>query len=59
MTTLAAQRRTRGLAASVIHIGAIVGTGYVTRELTEIQQKALRSYGNIWMSEQDFHNIFA
>jgi hybrid polyketide synthase / nonribosomal peptide synthetase ACE1 len=59
MTTLAAQRRKQGLAASVIHIGAIVGTGYVTRELTETQQKALRSYGNIWMSEQDFHQIFA
>ena len=59
MTGLAAQRRKRGLAASVINIGAIIGNGYVTRELTEAQQKALRSYGNIWMSEQDFHQIFA
>ncbi|KAL2864256.1 uncharacterized protein BJX67DRAFT_383918 [Aspergillus lucknowensis] len=59
MSGLAANRRKRGLAASVINIGAIVGNGYVTRELTQAQQVALRSYGNIWMSEQDFHQIFA
>ncbi|KAF8856698.1 putative hybrid NRPS/PKS enzyme [Acephala macrosclerotiorum] len=59
MVGLAAQRRKRGLAASVIHIGAIIGNGYITRELTQAQQNALRSYGNVWMSEQDFHQIFA
>lgn len=59
MSGLAASRRKRGLAGSVINIGAIVGNGYVTRELTEAQQVALRSYGNVWMSEQDFHRIFA
>lgn len=59
MSGLAANRRKRGLAASVINIGAIVGNGYVTRELTQAQQVALRSYGNVWMSEQDFHQMFA
>ncbi|OOQ90641.1 putative hybrid NRPS/PKS enzyme [Penicillium brasilianum] len=59
MSALAANRRKRGLAASVINIGAIVGNGYVTRELTQAQQLSLRSYGNVWMSEQDFHQIFA
>ena len=59
MAALAAKRRKNGLAASVIHIGAIIGNGYVTRELTQAQQNLLRSYGNVWMSEQDFHQIFA
>lgn len=59
MAGLAAQRRKRGLAASVVHIGAIIGNGYITRELTQAQQNALRSYGNVLMSEQDFHQIFA
>ncbi|PWY76064.1 putative hybrid NRPS/PKS enzyme [Aspergillus sclerotioniger CBS 115572] len=56
---LAAQRRRRGLAASTVHIGAIVGNGYVTRELTLAQQVALQKVGNMWMSEQDFYQIFA
>ncbi|KAI9753134.1 MAG: putative Hybrid PKS-NRPS biosynthetic cluster [Chaenotheca gracillima] len=59
MTALAAQRRKRGLAGSAINIGAIVGNGYVTRELTLAQQTFLRKVGNLWMSEQDFHTIFA
>lgn len=56
---LAAQRRKRGLAASTVYVGAIVGNGYVTRELTLTQQLFLRKVGNLWMSEQDFHQIFA
>ena len=59
MAALAAQRRKRGLAASAINIGAIVGNGYVTRELDQSQQEFLRKVGNTWMSEQDFHLIFA
>ena len=31
MTALAAQRRKRGLVASVMHIGAILGVGYMSR----------------------------
>lgn len=56
---LAAQRRARGVAGSTVNIGAIVGNGYVTRELTLAQQVALQKVGNMWMSEQDFYQIFA
>ncbi len=59
MNTLAAQRRKRGAVASVVNIGAIMGNGYITRELNAKQQKFLQELGNIWLSEQDFLNIFA
>ncbi|OQD60396.1 hypothetical protein PENPOL_c024G00628 [Penicillium polonicum] len=59
MSSLAAQRRNRGLAAHAINIGAIVGNGYVTRELNMGQQSYLYRVGHSWMSEQDFHEVFA
>lgn len=59
MTSLAAQRRKRGVAGSAAHIGAIMGNGYVTRELTLQQQGFLHDVGNTWMSEQDFFTIIA
>ena len=59
MHALAAQRRQRGVAASVIDIGCVMGNGYVTRELTEQQQQYLEEVGNIWLSEKDFLTIFA
>ena len=59
MHALAAQRRQRGVAASVIDIGCVMGNGYVTRELTEQQQQYLEEVGNIWLSENDFLTIFA
>lgn len=59
MSGLAAQRRQRGLNASAVHIGAIFGNGYVTRELTLAQQEFLKKVGNLWLSEQDFHTLFA
>lgn len=59
MSGLAAQRRQRGLNASVVHIGAIFGNGYVTRELTLAQQEFLQRVGNLWLSEQDFRTLFA
>lgn len=59
MSGLAVQRRQRGLNASVVHIGAIFGNGYVTRELTLAQQEFLRKVGNMWLSEQDFRQLFA
>ena len=59
MASLATQRRLRGLAASVINIGAILGAGYVSRELSQQQQEYLRKVGHVWMSEQDAHEIFA
>ncbi|TLS21198.1 uncharacterized protein PpBr36_10632 [Pyricularia pennisetigena] len=59
MAALARRRREEGLAASVINIGAIMGSGYVSRELSIQQQAVLRDVGHTWMSEQDFHEIFA
>ena len=59
MTGLAANRRKRGLAGSVIDIGAIIGVGYVTRETSQELQDNLVKSGHNWMSEEDFHNIFA
>lgn len=59
MASLATNRRRRGLVASVINIGAILGTGYVSRELSLKQQEYLRKVGLVWMSEQDAHEIFA
>ncbi|KAL2048919.1 hypothetical protein ABVK25_010772 [Lepraria finkii] len=59
MCALARQRREQGLAASVINIGVIIGVGYVTREVSHADQKNLRKGGYMWMSERDFHQIFA
>ncbi|KAI4158636.1 MAG: hypothetical protein L6R39_000491 [Caloplaca ligustica] len=59
MHALAAQRRQRGVAGSVIDIGCVMGNGYVTRELTEQQQQYLEDVGNVWLSEHDFLTIFA
>ncbi|RDL33251.1 putative hybrid nrps pks [Venustampulla echinocandica] len=59
MAGLASQRRKRGLNASAVHIGAIFGNGYVTRELTLAQQEFLGKVGNLWLSEQDFRQLFA
>jgi len=59
MATLVSQRRKRGLAASVIHLGSIYGNGYVTEHLTKEQQEFLDRSGYMPMSEQDFHQVFA
>ncbi|KAM5462795.1 putative Hybrid PKS-NRPS biosynthetic cluster [Microsporum audouinii] len=59
MVSLAAQRRKRGLAASIINIGVIIGVGYVTREASQAGQENLYKGGYMWMSEQTFHQIFA
>jgi len=59
MASLASQRRKRGLAGQAINIGAIVGNGYVTRELNMGQQSYLYRVGHSWMAEQDFHEVFA
>ncbi|KAI0869277.1 putative hybrid NRPS/PKS enzyme [Hypoxylon argillaceum] len=59
MSSLANRRRARGRNGSAVHIGAIFGNGYVTRELTLTQQEFLRKVGNLWLSEQDFRQLFA
>ena len=58
LTTLAAQRRKRGLPASVIAIGAIVGAGYITRAGT-LKTADIQAYGAYALSESDFHYLFA
>ncbi|KAM7219555.1 acyl transferase/acyl hydrolase/lysophospholipase [Rhypophila decipiens] len=59
MASLAANRRKRGLAASVVHLGAIVGPGYVSRELTAEKRAVLHRSGFSFLSEGDFWEIFA
>ena len=58
---IAASRRRRGLASSVVNVGAIIGVGYITeraqseRQLDVTAAKAALMY----LSEEDFHQIFA
>lgn len=56
---LAEDRRRRGLAGSVIHIGVLLGCGYVTREMSEESQQRLTGGGLNVMSEVDLHTLFA
>lgn len=59
MSSLAFQRRKRGLAVSIINIGSILGAGIVTRQASlALEMKFIRE-GLISMSEDDFHQIFA
>lgn len=58
MASLAEQRRQRGLAASVINIGAIVGTGYISEN--NFNTSVMREHMAISLtSEYDFHQTFA
>ncbi|OJJ99624.1 hypothetical protein ASPACDRAFT_43247 [Aspergillus aculeatus ATCC 16872] len=59
MAGLAAQRKERGLAGSVIDIGAMMGVGVLVRDRSYALQVQLRDYGYLWMSEHDFHQSFA
>lgn len=59
MATLASQRRARGLCASTLNIGVIIGLGYVTRETDEASQDNMFTSGYMFMSEQTFHQMFA
>ncbi|KAK4164415.1 hypothetical protein QBC43DRAFT_353361 [Cladorrhinum sp. PSN259] len=59
MTTKTLERRRKGLAASVLHIGAVMGVGYVMREASEIVFPAIRRAGFQWMDERAFHQAIA
>ncbi|TGJ86271.1 hypothetical protein E0Z10_g2470 [Xylaria hypoxylon] len=59
MVSLAEQRRQRGLAASVMHIGPILGVGYIAQAGMEVQRRFSRSPGFVFLSERDFHQQFA
>jgi hybrid polyketide synthase / nonribosomal peptide synthetase ACE1 len=56
---LAAQRRARGVVASVVDIGAIMGMGYMAREVKEQTLKQMVGAGFNKMSERDFFMAFA
>ena len=59
LAATANQRRSKGLAGSVLHIGAVMGVGYVTREVSEVVFSAIRRAGFKWMSERGFHQCIA
>lgn len=58
MSSLATQRRRKGLAASILHIGAVMGVGYINRGFSEAIFAALRKTGFMLMSEREFHLCF-
>jgi hybrid polyketide synthase / nonribosomal peptide synthetase ACE1 len=58
LTSLAAQRRQRGLAASAFDIGRVVGIGYVERAGQGVQDQLVKA-GYMSISESDFHQMFA
>ncbi|KAI4210919.1 MAG: hypothetical protein LQ351_006238 [Letrouitia transgressa] len=58
MASLAAQRRSRGLSASVIHIGMVADVGYVARTGRSIEDH-LRKLFYMPLSESDIHQLFA
>jgi hypothetical protein len=56
---LAAQRRKRGLAATALNIGAIIGAGYLEREFTDGKlDRNVTKAGLMPLSEVDFHQLF-
>ncbi|OJD40314.1 polyketide synthase [Diplodia corticola] len=58
MNGLAAQRRRRGLAASIMHIGMVADIGYVARAGRHIEDH-LRKLMYHPMAETDLHHLFA
>ena len=54
MSALATQRRQKGLAASILHIGAVMGVGYINRGFSEAIFAALRKTGFMMMAEREF-----
>lgn len=58
MAGLAADRRRRGLAGSVIHVGMISDIGYLTRQDPTVAQK-LRMLCVLSMCEPEVHDMFA
>ncbi|THY17835.1 hypothetical protein D6D00_08357 [Aureobasidium pullulans] len=58
MAGLAAQRRQKGLTASVIHLGYIADVGYVTRQAQSMRERLERLLFQP-LSASDIHNAFA
>ncbi|KAH6869498.1 polyketide synthetase [Thelonectria olida] len=58
MSSLASQRREKGLAGSILHIGAVMGVGYINRGFRESIFTALSRAGYMMVSEREFHLCF-
>ncbi|EEP81634.1 hypothetical protein UREG_06499 [Uncinocarpus reesii 1704] len=58
MASLVANRRARGLAGSVIHVGVVIDAGYVARQGRKLAED-LRKQGFMPVSETDAHFLFA
>lgn len=59
MCSLATQRRKRGLAATAINVGAIIGAGYMERESSKALDLTVSKMALMHLSEQDYHQLFA
>lgn len=59
MVALASQRRGRGLAASVIDTGMIIGLGHMTKRSSREVNALKDRYNFMPVSESELHNIFA
>ncbi|KAG0156871.1 hypothetical protein PDIDSM_4053 [Penicillium digitatum] len=57
MTSLAAQRKRKGLVGSVLDIGMVLGIGYVSQN--SIYETTLRRFNYMPISEPKFHIMFA
>jgi len=58
MSSIVRQRRQRGQAASIMAVGAIMGIGYMTRELTQKEVDRIVDSGYHQLSERDLHQHF-
>ncbi|KUJ20445.1 polyketide synthetase [Mollisia scopiformis] len=58
MASLASQRRRKGLAGSIFHIGPVIGVGYINRGFQESIFAALRKSGFMLIAERQFHLCF-
>nr|BBM90003.1 putative polyketide synthase-nonribosomal peptide synthetase hybrid [Trichoderma sp. BCC7579] len=58
LTALAEQRRKKGLAASIFHIGAVMGVGYINRVFSEMLYQTVQKAGVLLASEREVHLCF-
>ncbi|KAH8171057.1 AMP-binding enzyme domain-containing protein [Sarocladium implicatum] len=59
MSSLVAQRRARGLAGSIIHVGYVSDVGYVTRNSNRQLDQHFHNMRLMALSETDVHHAFA
>ncbi|KAJ3542839.1 hypothetical protein NM208_g3893 [Fusarium decemcellulare] len=56
---IAANRRKRGLASSVVNVGAIIGAGYLQRQRDSTLDATVHKMAMMPLSEEDLHQMFA